>query len=57
MTRLFSGTHDELNKLVRERKLRNLQAEDIKGQKFITDMKRLLIKIMRHWKFRYFPCS
>lgn len=57
MTRLFSGTHDKLNKLVRERKLRNLQAEDIKGQKFITDMKRLLIKIMRHWKFRYFPCS
>lgn len=57
MTRLFSGTHDELNNLVRERQLRNLQAEDIKGQMFITDMKRLLIKIMRDWKFRYFSCS
>lgn len=30
MTRLFSGTHEELNKLARKRQLKYLWAEDIK---------------------------
>jgi hypothetical protein len=48
MTRLYSGTHEELNKLVERGLLKNLWTKDIKGQTFINDMKRHLIKIIRH---------